>query len=316
MKSANALPLKIEDSRAFKVLDRARASQRLGQALLLYGESLQTLEATALTVAHDLLGGNPGQTALDHPDCFTLRAANKMRQINAAAPRALIRTLQHSSNQGGAKVALVYEAERMHTSSANAFLKTLEEPPAGTYIFLLSVRPYDLLDTIRSRCQFFRVPTQEPAVNSEEWQHWLEQYGNWIQGVVELNARDNDAVTRATLGVYSLVYQFEGILSSLASTAWQQQEDQLDTDTLTSEQLAAKETGTHKALRQKLLKEIEIQTRTTGYSLLDTYPQKMTALHRSVSALEHATGLLEVNLKETTALETFLLQSLRFWTAN
>lgn len=316
MKSADALLPRIEESRAFRVLDRARASERLGQAILLYGESLETLEATALAVAHSILNASAGQSTLDHPDCFTLRAANKMRQINAADTRELIRNLQHSSNQGGAKVALVYEAERMHTSSANAFLKTLEEPPAGTYIFLITVRPYELLDTIRSRCQFFRVPTQEPAIGSEDWAAWLETYDLWIRDVVSLNPKDSEAITQATLQVYGLIYQFESVLEIESSASWETIEADLNTDSLTSEQLTALETGARKATRQKLLKEIEIQTRTTGYGLLAEHPRKTNALYRSIAALEHTTRLLEVNLKETTALETFLLQSLRYWAAH
>lgn len=50
------------------------------------------------------------------------------------------------------RVVIVEEAEKMNESAANAFLKTLEEPPAGSLIILLSSRPDMLPLTIRSRC--------------------------------------------------------------------------------------------------------------------------------------------------------------------
>ncbi|MCK5235846.1 MAG: hypothetical protein KAR06_02580, partial [Deltaproteobacteria bacterium] len=52
----------------------------------------------------------------------------------------------------GVKVAIVDEADKMNLSSANAFLKTLEEPPGETVIILVSARPSVLLPTIISRC--------------------------------------------------------------------------------------------------------------------------------------------------------------------
>lgn len=55
--------------------------------------------------------------------------------------------------EGGRKVVIVDAAERLMPQAANAFLKTLEEPPAGSVIILVSSRPADLLPTIISRCQ-------------------------------------------------------------------------------------------------------------------------------------------------------------------
>jgi DNA polymerase III subunit delta' len=54
------------------------------------------------------------------------------------------------------KVLILFEAERLRgnqNESANAMLKTLEEPPARTVIVLVTSMPDDLLPTIRSRCQ-------------------------------------------------------------------------------------------------------------------------------------------------------------------
>ncbi len=68
-----------------------------------------------------------------------------------------IRMLQHrvylSRNEARYKVCLIERAEAMNISSANAFLKTLEEPPEDVIIILITTKPESLLPTIVSRCQ-------------------------------------------------------------------------------------------------------------------------------------------------------------------
>jgi len=62
-----------------------------------------------------------------------------------------------TSVMGSAKVFIVDEAERLDLPGQNALLKTLEEPPPATYIFLITSRPERLLPTILSRCQHLRL---------------------------------------------------------------------------------------------------------------------------------------------------------------
>jgi DNA polymerase III subunit delta' len=76
----------------------------------------------------------------------------------------VIRWLEHrvsiSVHEGRCKVVIMEAAENLNTNAANAFLKTLEEPPPDTVIILTSSRPDALLPTILSRCQrvAFRLP--------------------------------------------------------------------------------------------------------------------------------------------------------------
>ena len=88
--------------------------------------------------------------------------------------------MQKATNQGGRKVGIVIDADRMNAASANAFLKTLEEPPAGTTLFLLTTRPYDLLDTIRSRCLNFRIPATIETIQHPDWASWVVAYREWL----------------------------------------------------------------------------------------------------------------------------------------
>lgn len=80
--------------------------------------------------------------------------------------RSLIQFLRRKSFQGEWKVAIVADAHRMNQAAANAFLKTLEEPPPRSLLFLLSSAAESMLPTIRSRCRKVQVdpwPVQELA---------------------------------------------------------------------------------------------------------------------------------------------------------
>ena len=70
--------------------------------------------------------------------------------------RALIHFLRLQSFQGRYKIAVVADAHRMTAGAANAFLKTLEEPPPRTLIMLLTTNADGLLPTILSRCEQVR----------------------------------------------------------------------------------------------------------------------------------------------------------------
>ena len=69
------------------------------------------------------------------------------------------------------KVFIIDEAELLDATGQNAMLKTLEEPPADTYFFLITSQPDRLLPTIRSRCQHVRFSRLDESAMTE----WFEQ---------------------------------------------------------------------------------------------------------------------------------------------
>jgi DNA polymerase-3 subunit delta' len=82
--------------------------------------------------------------------------------IRIDAIRDLTEWSQLTSHRRGAKIAVIAPAEAMHYAAANALLKTLEEPPAGTSLLLVSHQPGRLPATIRSRCVRQVVPLPPP----------------------------------------------------------------------------------------------------------------------------------------------------------
>ena len=84
-------------------------------------------------------------------------------EIRIDAIRMLIHKISRSPNEAKYKICIVQDADLMNNNTANAFLKTLEEPPRNTIILLTSSRPDFLLPTILSRCQ--KIPFNQLSVN-------------------------------------------------------------------------------------------------------------------------------------------------------
>jgi len=92
----------------------------------------------------------------------------KTRIISAEQIREkLIHEITQTSLSGGWKAGVLVGADRLNDASANAFLKTLEEPPERTLFLLLSDAPQQLLPTIISRCQ--RIDLNAQRELAEPW---------------------------------------------------------------------------------------------------------------------------------------------------
>jgi DNA polymerase-3 subunit delta' len=85
-----------------------------------------------------------------HPDFLLILPEGG--QIRIDEIRAIDDVLSLKAFEGRKKVVIVADADTMNPSAANAFLKTLEEPPKDSLIILISSNPDRLPDTIRSRC--------------------------------------------------------------------------------------------------------------------------------------------------------------------
>lgn len=95
------------------------------------------------------------------------------RNLRVGAIRELEREANFRPFEGGKRVFIIDDAEKMNDSAANALLKTLEEPPPTTHLILVTSRPDSLLQTIRSRCQTIRFA----PVTAEEMEPLLVSAG-------------------------------------------------------------------------------------------------------------------------------------------
>lgn len=94
------------------------------------------------------------------------------RTIFVDAIRDLERNANFRPYESNARFFIIDDADRMNDESSNALLKTLEEPPPTSFIFLITSRPDSLLQTIRSRCQTMRFA---PIENSKVESYLIEE---------------------------------------------------------------------------------------------------------------------------------------------
>ncbi len=166
-------------------LAQAAAESRPAHAYLFSGPAHIGKETVARTFAQALLCTNSGARpcgecracklvrANRHSDFMTLDMAwqslnvpkkDDAQAISVDAVRLINSELSRRPHEGRWKVLLVPNVDELTVAASNAFLKTLEEPPAHA-IILLTTRDADLLlPTIRSRCQsvaLFPVPLEE-----------------------------------------------------------------------------------------------------------------------------------------------------------
>ena len=309
---------------AVAVIERAIERSRLSHSLLLHGDDLGTLVGVAHAIADRLLNPPAAKARFavkDHPDYLALRPKGKTRIIpigKADSPepgtmRDFLPKLYRTPAVAPQKVAILYEADRMNTESSNAFLKTLEEPPARTTLLLLTTRPYALLPTIRSRVLHFRFPSAAAPITADGWQPWLADYQAWLGRLAEGAAPDKRAVADHIFTLYGLVARFGAVLDFATDEIWKEQKAKLP-DELSDEEEEAIETGIANGLRSRLFAEIERATLAYALPRLTAGDANTRrALTAAIEKLEHSAGLLRLNLNESAALEDFLLASLRLW---
>ncbi|RDC59962.1 DNA-directed DNA polymerase [Alteripontixanthobacter maritimus] len=87
----------------------------------------------------------------------------RKRNIPVGQIRAMQQRLNTRPTMGSRRAIIIDPADDMEAGASNALLKSLEEPPEGTFFLLVAHRPAQLLPTIRSRCRLLRFPTLADA---------------------------------------------------------------------------------------------------------------------------------------------------------
>jgi len=140
-----------------------RAAARPVHAYLLVGARGSGVEDAARCFAAALVAPEDDARALDlalrgmHPDIVEFEPEGANYRVKEDVRERIIPEASRSPVEGARKVVVIFEAERLvfarRTESANALLKTIEEPSARTVMLLVTATPDELPDTVRSRCQ-------------------------------------------------------------------------------------------------------------------------------------------------------------------
>ena len=161
-----------EQGKITQLLQRSLERNRLAHAYLFGGNSLKELEDMARTLAKAVNCLSPPRRApnkpaldscdacdscrridhLNHPDVLWIRPELRTRVISIEQIRELMQMVNLKPTVAKFKVGIIVAADRLTLPAANAFLKTLEEPPAKSMLILLSTEPQRILETILSRC--------------------------------------------------------------------------------------------------------------------------------------------------------------------
>ena len=163
---------------AWREWRRALSGSRMHHGWILAGRRGLGKSAFALAAARELVAeDNIPQPAGDHPDILYISHPPKndaearkrddgkpfelARNIKVEQIRQLQRRLNTRPTIGARRAAIIDPADDMEAPTANALLKSLEEPPQGTFFLLVTHRLGRLLPTIRSRCRVLSFPRVE-----------------------------------------------------------------------------------------------------------------------------------------------------------
>jgi DNA polymerase-3 subunit delta' len=196
---------------AVALLARALASSRLPHSWLFTGPPGIGKATLAYHFARTLLAGSeaagPGLTMAPehpvfrqvaqgaHPDLTAIEAERDPRsgrlrsEITVDVVRKATASLQMTAAGGGRRVTVVDGAETLNRSAANALLKTLEEPPPGAVLLLVSHRPGALPATVRSRCAKLRLQPLTDATVEHALARLLPDLDTKERGAFTLLAR-------------------------------------------------------------------------------------------------------------------------------
>lgn len=159
------------------------AQKRLPHAILLAGAGYTGVERLALALARLLLCEHPSgglncgtchacnlSASGGHGDFMWLAPEGDSRVIKIDQVRDAIGLAYKTASFGVHTVIVVDPADAMNAASANALLKSLEEPSSGTHLILACRQLHALPATIRSRCQLVKLATP----SGEQSLEWLE----------------------------------------------------------------------------------------------------------------------------------------------
>ncbi|HEX7862681.1 MAG TPA: hypothetical protein VF773_20270 [Verrucomicrobiae bacterium] len=194
-----------EQFAAVELLQKSLGQGRLAHGYLFSGDDMREMEGLARTLAKTLNCTNPPKRATsakdrsqnfqsldscdaclncrrieagNHPDIQWIRPESKLRVITIDQIREVIQTISLKPTEAEYKIAVIVGADRMNVQAANAFLKTLEEPPARSILILLTCAFEQVLETIRSRCLRLHFAGDSGARIDPASQEWIQTIAN------------------------------------------------------------------------------------------------------------------------------------------
>ena len=328
-----------------ELLQKSLARERLGHAYLFTGSEGGELETMARTLAQTLNceqppHRSPGGIPLDccdrcpscrrilngaDPDIHWIRPESKSRIITIDQIRDLMAAVHLKSREEGHKLGIIVAADRLNIQAANAFLKTLEEPPPKCVLVLLSTQSERLLETIFSRCLRLNFAGDQSIRLAPEALAWLTSFCEATTGA-----------QKTLLNRYRLLGILQAKLTELKTTIEKNLTDRSplekypDAEPSQTEkweqELAAATEAEYRHQRTEILNLVQVWMRDIWFRTLGmgenrlaipalvSFTEAIAARLSSEAALanlqviEKTQRLLDTNVQEALALEVGLLK--------
>ena len=160
----------MEVDEAFSLISRVIDSGRVAHGYLIVGDLKGGCDVLTDRILRKLFPREIAQIeAKGHPDVAWLEPEGAKRIIRVESMRErIVEPMSLAAFSGGWKVGVIVGADRMEAASANAFLKSLEEPTPQTLYLMLTDQPDAILPTIISRSQRIDLPLSEGLLDEED----------------------------------------------------------------------------------------------------------------------------------------------------
>jgi len=314
---------------ALSILRQALTHGRLAHAYLLVGPDGVGKRLTALTLAkamNCLAPPEPAEACEGCSSCAKINSSNhadvvivepegdfiKIDQVRELQKRLRFRPLE-----GGRRACILDAADRLNEAAANALLKTLEEPPAETHLFLVTARPHHLLPTLLSRCQWVifkplapghiaQILQSQSSLSSEQADFYSSLSGGSASRALSLGERMDFQKRLAWLQAFGEVFQKSSLeILDLCEKIVKEEEEVLDLLDLwrfwVRDLLVCQIGGAEKKERfinRDCLPEIARQAYQFTFDQLQDFFRQISEIQKSI----------EMKVNRQLALETLMLE--------
>lgn len=174
-------------------IDRRRVNDSFSHANLIIGNDGIGKSIVAKYLANVIMGKENGSESID-----IVKYSPSSNSFGVDEVRNIIDEVNKKPYEGERKVIILYRCDKLTVQAQNALLKTIEEPPKGVYLILLSDSLEMILDTIQSRCQVYKLT----PLSKEEISNYIDyKYPN-------LSIEDKHSALAYSTGVPGKVDKF------------------------------------------------------------------------------------------------------------
>lgn len=176
-------------------IDKREKNNSFSHANLIIGCDGIGKSVLAKYIANKIIKPRDGVESVD-----IVRYYPKASSFGVDDVRNIIEEVNKKPYEGDKKILILYKCDKMTVQAQNALLKTIEEPPDGVYLILLSDSLENILDTIQSRCQVYKLT----PLSKEEILEYIDlKYP-------EISEQDKQAVIAYCIGIPGKIDRFLG----------------------------------------------------------------------------------------------------------